>query len=53
MLTKVAAEAVVRDAVAAIAAAFLPSAVLGMPGMCAMLLPSVPLCAFPSMLLLV
>jgi hypothetical protein len=47
VLTKVAAEPVVRDAVAAITAAVLPSAVLGMPGTCSMLLPSVPLFDFP------
>ena len=53
ILTKVVAEPVVRDAIAAIAAAVLPCAMLEMPVMCSMLLPIVPLCAFQSTLLLV
>ena len=50
--TKVPAITVLGDAVAVVAAALLPVAVLGLPIMCAMLLPDGALLAFLSVLLL-
>jgi hypothetical protein len=49
---KMPTEAVLRNAVAGVTAALPPVTVLGLPAMCATLLPSAPLFAFLSMLLL-
>jgi hypothetical protein len=50
--TKMPTEAVVRNAVSAVAAALLPVTVLGLPAMRPMLLPSASLFALLSMLVL-